>query len=102
MQQYRGALGKASPTSLDRSLNSIDFGELPRVVASQATGLLARGGVQGAIESTMSGGVYRACARRVLASFSVCQVGRPMVARFFSRYRSPRPQTVTSALLCAM
>ena len=87
---------------LDGLSKSIGFGELLRALAGQATGLLARGGAQGTVESTMTGGVCRACARRVLASFSVCRVGRPMATRFFSRYRSPRPQTVTNALLCAL
>ena len=97
-----GALGRASPAILDSSSQSIGSGELPIAVAGQATGLLARGGAQGTVESTMSGGVCQACARRVLTSFSVCQVGRPMATRFFYCYKSPCPQTITSALLCAL
>ena len=58
----RGALGRASPMSLDRSSKSIDSGELPKAVAGQATLVLARGNAQRTDESTMCGGVCQACA----------------------------------------
>ena len=68
---------------MDRSSKSIDSGELPIAIAGQATGLLARGGAQGTVESTMSRGVCRACARRLLASFSVWLSGKTNGDGFF-------------------
>ena len=69
-QRCRDALGRASPSILGGSLESIGSSELPRVVAGQATRVLARGGAQCMVESAMSGGVCRACAgkfQRVLS-----------------------------------
>ena len=102
LQRCRGALGGASPAILNGSSQSIGFGELPRVVVGQATPMRVGGNIQCKVESTVCGGVCWACAGRVPASVSVCRVERPMAACFFSRYMSPRPQTVTSALLCAL
>ena len=64
-QRCTGALGRASPTSLDGSSKSIDFGELPRAVVGQATRVLARGDAQRKVESAMCGGVCQACVKHV-------------------------------------
>ena len=64
-QQCRGALRRAILLTANGSLKSIGTGELPSVVAGQATLLLARGGAQCAVESTMCGGICWACAKRV-------------------------------------
>ena len=47
------------------SLKMIGTGELPSVVASEAMLLLARGGAQCTVDSTMYGGICWACAKRV-------------------------------------
>ena len=62
-QRCRGALRRASPSILDDSSRSIAFGELPNIVAGQATRLLARG--QRPLHYQV-GGVCWACA-------SMCQ-----------------------------
>ena len=71
-QRCRGALGRTSLLSGDSLPKSIGVGELPSAVAGQATLMLARGNAQCTVESAMSGGVCRACAGCVPASFSMC------------------------------